>query len=126
MKTSQNRKIDIITLLKEVYTQLGLVTTEGSGNQTSLATAPCEHHRGQLTSESQFRIIESSRSYKRSYNKPVKVPLKYRCRSCITENIALGAWSRENKALGCAPCFIGSRPRPCAIIILCNALARYF
>ena len=28
--------------------------------------------------------------------------LKYRSRSCITENIALGAWSRANKALGCA------------------------
>ena len=28
--------------------------------------------------------------------------LKYRSRSCITENIALGAWSRENKAL-CHP-----------------------
>ena len=41
--------------------------------------------------------------------------LKYRSRSCITENIALGAWSRANKALGCAPCFIGSRPRPRAI-----------
>ena len=41
--------------------------------------------------------------------------LKYRSRSCITENIALGAWSRENKALGCASCFIGSRPRPRAI-----------
>ena len=41
--------------------------------------------------------------------------LKYRSRSCITENIALGAWSRENKALGCASCFIGSRPRLRAI-----------
>ena len=41
--------------------------------------------------------------------------LKYRSRSCITENIALGAWSRANKALGCASCFIGSRPRPRAI-----------
>ena len=41
--------------------------------------------------------------------------LKYCSRSCITENIALGAWSRANKALGCASCFIGSRPRPRAI-----------
>ena len=41
--------------------------------------------------------------------------LKYRFRSCITENIALGAWSRANKALGCASCFIGSRPHPRAI-----------
>ena len=41
--------------------------------------------------------------------------LKYRSRSCITGNIALGAWSRANKALGCASCFIGSRPRPRAI-----------
>ena len=41
--------------------------------------------------------------------------LKYRSRSCITENIALGAWSRANKALGYASCFIGSRPRPRAI-----------
>ena len=41
--------------------------------------------------------------------------LKYRSRSCITENIALGAWSRANKALGCTSCFIGSRPRPRAI-----------
>ena len=32
--------------------------------------------------------------------------LKYRSRSCITENIALRAWSRANK---------GSRPRPRAI-----------
>ena len=39
----------------------------------------------------------------------------YRSRSCITENIALGAWSGENKALGCASCFIGSRPHPLAI-----------
>ena len=38
--------------------------------------------------------------------------LKYRSRSCITGNIALGAWSRANKALRCAPCFIGSQPRP--------------
>ena len=38
--------------------------------------------------------------------------LKYLSRSCIMENIALGAWSR---ALGCASCFIGSRPRPRAI-----------
>ena len=28
--------------------------------------------------------------------------LKYRSRSCITANIALGAWSRANKALGFA------------------------
>ena len=42
--------------------------------------------------------------------------LKYRSRSCITENIALGAWSRANKALGCASCFIGSRPRPRAVM----------
>ena len=41
--------------------------------------------------------------------------LKCRSRSCITGNIALGAWSRANKALGCASCFIGSRPRPRAI-----------
>ena len=41
--------------------------------------------------------------------------LKYRSRPCINENIALGAWSRANKALGCATCFIGSRPRPRAI-----------
>ena len=41
--------------------------------------------------------------------------LKYRSRSCITGNIALGAWSRANKALGCTSCFIGSRPRPRAI-----------
>ena len=37
--------------------------------------------------------------------------LKYYSRSCITGNIALGAWSRANKALGCASCFIGSRLR---------------
>ena len=47
--------------------------------------------------------------------------LKYRSRSCITENIALGAWSRANKALGCASCFIGSRPRPRAIFISMHA-----
>ena len=41
--------------------------------------------------------------------------LKYRSRSCFMENVALGAWSRVNKALGCASCFIGSRPRPRAI-----------
>ena len=38
--------------------------------------------------------------------------LKYRSRCCVTGNIALGAWSR---VLGCASCFIGSRPRPRAI-----------
>ena len=41
--------------------------------------------------------------------------LKYHSRSCITANIALGAWSRANKALGCASCFIGSRPHHRAI-----------
>ena len=41
--------------------------------------------------------------------------LKYRSRSCITGNIALGAWSRANKALGCTSCFIGSQPHPRAI-----------
>ena len=41
--------------------------------------------------------------------------LKYRSRSCITGNIALGMWSRANKALSCDSCFIGSRPRPRAI-----------
>ena len=40
--------------------------------------------------------------------------LKYRSHSFIIENIALGAWSRANKALGYASCF-GSRPRPRAI-----------
>ena len=35
--------------------------------------------------------------------------LKYRTRSCITGNIALGAWSGANKALGCASCFIASK-----------------
>ena len=49
----------------------------------------------------------------------------HRSRSCIMENIALGAWSRANKALGCASCFIGSRPRSRAIFPR-NALARYF
>ena len=47
--------------------------------------------------------------------------LKYRSRSCITENIALGAWSRENKALGCASCFIGSRPYPRAIFAVMHS-----
>ena len=47
--------------------------------------------------------------------------LKYRSRSCITGNIALGAWSRANKALGCASCFIGSRPRPHAIFPLMHS-----
>ena len=41
--------------------------------------------------------------------------INYRSRSCIMENIALGAWSQANKALGCTSCFIGSRPRPRAI-----------
>ena len=35
--------------------------------------------------------------------------------STTINRIALGAWSRENKALGCASCFIGSRPHPRAI-----------
>ena len=48
--------------------------------------------------------------------------LKYRSRSCITANIALGAWSRANKALGCASCFIGSRPRPRAIFAVMHSL----
>ena len=47
--------------------------------------------------------------------------LKYRSRSCITTNIALGAWSRANKALGCASCFIGSRPRPRAIFAVMHS-----
>ena len=47
--------------------------------------------------------------------------LKYRSRSCITENIALGAWSRANKALGCAWCFIGSRPHPRAIFAVMHS-----
>ena len=50
--------------------------------------------------------------------------LKYRSRLCISENIALGAWSRANKALGCASCFIGSTTPSCNI--LRNALAPYF
>ena len=37
--------------------------------------------------------------------------LKYCSRSCITANIALGAWSRENKLA------IGSRPHPRAIFV---------
>ena len=41
--------------------------------------------------------------------------LKYPSHSCITGNIALRAWSRANKSLGCASCFIGARPRPRAI-----------
>ena len=41
--------------------------------------------------------------------------INHHSRSCIMENIALGAWSLANKALGCASCFIGSRPRPRAI-----------
>ena len=47
--------------------------------------------------------------------------LKYRSRSYITENIALGAWSRANKALGCASCFIGSRPQPRAILAVMHS-----
>ena len=47
--------------------------------------------------------------------------LKYRSRSCITPNIALGAWSRANKALGCASCFIVSRPHPCAIFAVMHS-----
>ena len=41
--------------------------------------------------------------------------LKYCSRSCITENIPLGERSRQNKELGYAWCFIGSRPCPHAI-----------
>ena len=44
--------------------------------------------------------------------------LKYPSRSCITENMALRAWSR---ALGCASCFIGSRPRHGAIFPLMHS-----
>ena len=51
--------------------------------------------------------------------------LKYRSRSCITGNIALGAWSRANKALGCASCFIGSRPRPRAIFPVMHSHGTY-
>ena len=47
--------------------------------------------------------------------------LKYHSRSCITVNIALGAWSRANKALGCASCFIGSRPHPRAIFAVMHS-----
>ena len=53
--------------------------------------------------------------------KKKKKKLKYRSRSCITGNIALGAWSRANKALGCAPCFIGSRPRPRGIFLVMHS-----
>ena len=44
--------------------------------------------------------------------------LKYRSHSCI---IVLGAWSRANKILGCASCFIGSRPRLRAIFPLMHS-----
>ena len=47
--------------------------------------------------------------------------LKYRSRSCITANIALGAWSRANKALACASCFFGSRPHPRAIFAVMHS-----
>ena len=50
---------------------------------------------------------------------------KYRSRSCITGNIALGAWSPANKALGCASCFIGSRPRPRAIFPVMHSHGNY-
>ena len=47
--------------------------------------------------------------------------LKYHSRSCITENIAIGAWCRANKAFGCASCFIGSRPHPRAIFAVMHS-----
>ena len=47
--------------------------------------------------------------------------LKYRSHSCIMENIALGAWSLANKALGCTSCFIASRPHPRAIFYVMHS-----
>ena len=85
---------------------------------TGLATAPCEHHYGQLTSESQFQIVESSRSYT---NAATINQLKYRSRTCITGNIALRQWSLANKALGCTSCFIASRPHPRAIFYIMHS-----
>ena len=41
-----------------------------------------------------------------------RYPCEHRSCSCITENLALGAWSRANKALSSASCFIGSRRCP--------------
>ena len=47
--------------------------------------------------------------------------INYRYHSCIMENIVLRAWSRENKALGCASCFIGSRPHPRVIFAVMHS-----
>ena len=91
--------------------QYFIIQGQRSQGLTGLATAPSEHRDGQLTSETHFESLRAAEAK----NSATINQLKYRSRSCITENIALGAWSRANKALGCASCFIGSRPRPRAI-----------
>ena len=78
---------------------------------TGLTMAPCEHRWGSLLWRAHFESLRAAEAK----NAATINQLKYRSRSCIIENIALGAWSRENKVLGCALCFIGSRPRPRAI-----------
>ena len=67
--------------------------------------------RGSLPRRAYFESLKAAEAK----NAATISQLKYRSRPCIMENIALGAWSRENKALGCASCFIGFRPRPRAI-----------
>ena len=67
--------------------------------------------RGSLPQRAYFESLRAAEA-----KKPATInQLKYRSRSCIMENIALGAWSPANKAHGCASCFIGSRSRPHAI-----------
>ena len=66
---------------------------------------------GSLLRRAHFELLRAAEAK----NSATINQLKYHSRSCITENIALGAWSRANKALGCASCFIGSRPHPRAI-----------
>ena len=68
---------------------------QGSQGLTGLATAPSEHRDGQLTSESPFESLRAAEAR----NSATINQLKYRSRLCITENIALGAWSRTNNRL---------------------------
>ena len=110
--TSKHRSVLYIPLLSRV---------KGRKGSTVLPRLLPSIVMGSLLRRAHFESLRAAEAK----NSATINQLKYRSRSCITANIALGAWSRANKALGCASCFIGSRPHPRAIFAV-NALARYF
>ena len=75
------------------------------------STAPARTHYGNIHNEIFTATTESLRAAE-AKNAATINQLKYRSRSCIMENVALGAWFRANKSLGCASCSFGSRPCP--------------